>query len=40
MKRLCPDCLATSRVIEVSPGVTILQIQHDATCPWLNERSN
>lgn len=32
---LCPDCDAEMRVVEVSPGVSILQILHDDTCPTL-----
>lgn len=36
---LCEDCNATQRLIEVSAGITILQILHDDTCPWLSERT-
>lgn len=32
---LCPDCDAARRLVEIAPGIRILQILHDATCPWL-----
>lgn len=35
---LCPDCNASRRLVEVAPGLTVLQVLHDDTCPWLSER--
>ncbi len=32
---LCPDCDAELRTVEISPRVTVAQIMHDDTCPWL-----
>lgn len=32
---LCPDCDASMRIVEVRPGVSVVQIYHDDTCPAL-----
>ncbi|WP_029150098.1 hypothetical protein [Microbacterium indicum] len=29
----CPDCDADSRLVETAPGVYLLEIHHDDTCP-------
>lgn len=29
----CPDCTATQELTQYSPGVMILEIRHDNTCP-------
>ena len=31
----CPDCASTSQIVTVSPGVFVMQVAHDSTCPWL-----
>ena len=30
---LCPDCDAQAQIIEQAPGVYVLGIAHDDTCP-------
>ncbi len=35
---LCPDCNAARHLVDIAPGLTILQVIHDDTCPWLTER--
>lgn len=30
---LCPDCDAELRFVTIEPGVTVIQILHDDTCP-------
>jgi hypothetical protein len=33
----CPVCDATQRLVEVDPGVFVLQVGHDLTCPTWRE---
>lgn len=35
----CADCNAERRIVEIRPGITILQILHDDTCPWFKVRN-
>lgn len=35
MSSLCPDCNADAELVELAPGVTVLTIRHDETCPYL-----
>lgn len=30
---LCPDCDAHQQLVEYAPGVGVLEIHHDDTCP-------
>lgn len=34
----CSDCDADAELTEVSPGVLVLEVRHDPTCPWLKQR--
>jgi hypothetical protein len=29
----CPDCLSEQSLVEYSPGVLLLEVRHDETCP-------
>lgn len=29
----CPDCNATTALNEAAPGLLVLEVQHDETCP-------
>jgi hypothetical protein len=29
----CPDCLSEQSLVEHSPGVMVLEVRHDQTCP-------
>jgi len=29
----CPDCNADTELVEVSPGVAVLEVRHNDTCP-------
>lgn len=29
----CPDCNVDTGLVEVSPGVLVIQVYHDDTCP-------
>lgn len=29
----CPDCASDTRLVQVTPGVYVLQVVHDDTCP-------
>jgi hypothetical protein len=29
----CPDCLSEQELVEHSPGVMVLEVRHDETCP-------
>jgi len=29
----CPDCCADTELVQPSPGVHILEVRHDETCP-------
>ncbi|BFP50649.1 hypothetical protein SCMC78_04560 [Streptomyces sp. CMC78] len=29
----CGDCLATAELTEVKPGIVMLEVKHDLTCP-------
>ncbi|HET6877726.1 MAG TPA: hypothetical protein VFH38_09380 [Jatrophihabitans sp.] len=31
----CPDCSADSRLTEHTPGIYLLEVAHDPTCPLL-----
>lgn len=31
----CPDCLSDSELVEQAPGVFVLTVAHDQTCPTL-----
>jgi hypothetical protein len=31
--RRCPDCDADAEMVEHSPGMLVLAIRHDGTCP-------
>lgn len=31
----CPDCRADVRLLNLGDGLTVAQIQHDPSCPWL-----
>ncbi len=31
----CPDCSSTSDLVEQAPGVFVLVVAHDETCPTL-----
>jgi hypothetical protein len=30
----CPDCTSTQTMVEVAPGIVVVSIGHDDTCPW------
>jgi hypothetical protein len=32
----CPDCDATTEMVEVTPRVFVLTVSHDPTCPTLH----
>jgi hypothetical protein len=34
----CPDCNADTELVQVSPGVHVLEVRHDDSCPWFNQR--
>lgn len=29
----CPDCLSEASLVEHAPGVMLLEVRHDDTCP-------
>jgi len=29
----CPDCCAETELVQPSPGVHVLEVRHDETCP-------
>jgi len=29
----CPDCNATAGLREIHPGVVVIEVRHDETCP-------
>lgn len=31
----CPDCASDAQLVQVKPGVYVLQVRHDDTCPTL-----
>jgi hypothetical protein len=31
----CPDCDATTALVQIGKGAFVVQVRHDATCPWL-----
>jgi hypothetical protein len=31
----CDDCDADTALYEAEPGIFVIQIRHDDTCPWL-----
>lgn len=35
---VCPDCNADTRIAEIAPGVYVLSVLHDDTCPQLVAR--
>ena len=36
----CPDCHADKRLSEQAPGVYLLDVEHDETCPAYRAMSN
>ena len=36
----CDDCSAYQTVVEHSPGVYVLTVHHDDSCPWLRQRES
>ncbi|MDP9117745.1 MAG: hypothetical protein M3O28_10925 [Actinomycetota bacterium] len=36
---MCPDCHADKNLTETTPGVFVLEISHDETCPQLRRVS-
>jgi hypothetical protein len=36
----CDDCNAYQTLEIVSPGVTVLAVHHDDTCPWWTDHQN
>lgn len=36
----CPDCCADTELIQVSPGMHVLEVRHDNTCPELARREH
>lgn len=35
----CPDCNADTRLVQIAPGVLVLEVAHDDTCPQLAART-
>jgi hypothetical protein len=35
---VCPDCPADTELLNPSPHVWLLEVRHDDTCPWFNQR--
>ena len=35
----CQDCRADVRLVDVGDGVTVAQVLHDESCPWLGART-
>ncbi|BBY82012.1 hypothetical protein H7I53_10305 [Mycolicibacterium pulveris] len=33
----CPDCDNDVRIVPMGEGVSVLQVIHDDTCPWLGK---
>lgn len=31
----CPDCASDTHLVQVTPGVYVLEVRHDDTCPTL-----
>jgi hypothetical protein len=36
---VCPDCLAAKQLTEDAPGVFVLTVAHDSTCPELARKA-
>ena len=34
----CPDCVSESKLEQVAPGVWVMQVAHDTTCPILRQK--
>jgi len=36
----CPDCASEAQLVQVTPGVYVLEVRHDDTCPQLQQAAH